>query len=307
MNRTRLATVFAVLAVGGGALLIKGGVYGFSLFLLVPSIIGAFAAWLAKPRSGMAAAGWGALGPCVACLGLFLLGCEGLYCIAMALPLVAPLGAFGGLLYHHFKQTRLRQSVSAMLLMVPIGTLGFDLSAQPPVFAITTTVEIAAPPERVWPHVIAYAEMPEQPDWMFRNGIGYPQRVRMDGAGAGGTRFCDFSTGSFVEPIEAWDPPYLLRFRVTSSPPPMHELSFYKHVEPKHLHGYFLSKEGEFRLTPLPNGHTRVDGTSWYQHGLWPAQYWRVWSDRIVHRVHERVLNHIRVLAEAPTSLAGVR
>ena len=68
--------------------------------------------------------------------------------------------------------------------------------------------------------------------------------------------------------------------------------------QPKHLHGYFMSKEGQFELTRLANGHTLLAGTSWYQHGLWPAEYWRWWSDAIIHRIHLRVLNHIRTLAE---------
>jgi hypothetical protein len=78
----------------------------------------------------------------------------------------------------------------------------------------------------------------------------------------------------------------------------MTELSPYSGFAPRHLHGYFISKEGQFRLVPLTGGRTMLEGTTWYQHGLWPAQYWRWWSDAIVHRIHLRVLHHIRALAE---------
>ncbi len=61
---------------------------------------------------------------------------------------------------------------------------------------------------------------------------------------------------------------------------------------------HLLSRRGQFRITPLPNGDTLLEGTTWYQHGLWPAQYWRCWSDAIIHRIHLRVLNHVRMLAE---------
>jgi hypothetical protein len=47
-------------------------------------------------------------------------------------------------------------------------------------------------------------------------------------------------------------------------------------------------------LTPLPNGGTRLEGTTWYHHGLWPAAYWQLGSDAIIHRIHLRVLRHIR-------------
>ena len=117
--------------------------------------------------------------------------------------------------------------------------------------------------------------------------------------GPGATRYCEFSTGPFVEPIEVWDEPRLLRFRVTENPAPLHEWSPYARVLPRHLHGYLVSKEGQFRLTRMANNRTLLEGTTWYRHGLWPAEYWRWWSNAIIHRIHMRVLTHIRTLAEA--------
>lgn len=105
-----------------------------------------------------------------------------------------------------------------------------------------------------------------------------------------------------MEPIEVWNEPRLLRFRVTENPAPMHEWSPYFRVLPKHLHGYLISKYGQFRLRELPDNRTLLEGTTWYQHGLWPAAYWRWWSDAIIHRIHLRVLHHIRRLAEGAGS-----
>jgi hypothetical protein len=33
---------------------------------------------------------------------------------------------------------------------------------------------------------------------------------------------------------------------------------------------------------------------------MWPSPYWSLWSDYIIHRIHGRVLTHIKKLAEAP-------
>jgi hypothetical protein len=186
-----------------------------------------------------------------------------------------------------------RGSLASLLLLVP-GGLTFDTSATPPVFEVRTEIEIAAPPERIWPNVVAFSDLPEPREWLFRTGLAYPRRARMTGSGVGATRYCDFSTGSFVEPIEVWDEPRLLRFGVTASPPPMEEWSPYRHVAARHLQGYLVSKRGQFRLIALPGGRTRLEGTTWYQHGLWPAEYWRWWSDAVIHRIHLRVLRHIR-------------
>jgi hypothetical protein len=78
----------------------------------------------------------------------------------------------------------------------------------------------------------------------------------------------------------------------------MQETGLYGPINPQHLNGYYISKAGQFALTSLPGGRTLVVGTSWYQHGLWPAAYWRLWSDTVIHHIHERVLQHIRKLSE---------
>ena len=31
---------------------------------------------------------------------------------------------------------------------------------------------------------------------------------------------------------------------------------------------------------------------------MWPARYWRAWSDRLIHEIHLRVLRHVRTLSE---------
>jgi hypothetical protein len=89
-----------------------------------------------------------------------------------------------------------------------------------------------------------------------------------------------------------------LKFSVTSNPAPLQEWTPYHEVHPPHLHGYLVSEGGQFLLTPLPGGRTRLEGTTWYRHGLWPAGYWRIWSDQIIHTVHKRVLDHVRELSE---------
>jgi hypothetical protein len=146
--------------------------------------------------------------------------------------------------------------------------------------------------------VVAFSEIPPPREWLFRAGIAYPIRAEIVGIGVGAERHCVFSTGAFVEPIEVWDEPHRLKFSVTANPPPMEEWTPYPHIDPPHLHGFLVSNGGQFLLTPLPNGRTRLEGTTWYRHGLWPSEYWRVWSDAIIHQIHMRVLTHIREEAE---------
>jgi len=291
--------LLAILAAIGGALLFSGW-YGWTLFIVLPVLLGALASWVFRPKTAGGAAASGALAATAAAGSLLLLGREGLICILMALPLAVPLGALGGwLAYIQAGSSEVaRRGGVAMLLLLPAG-ITWDAHARPPVFAVRTAITIAASPEQVWKHVVAVSELPEPREWFLRAGLAYPKRARIEGSGPGAIRYCEFSTGPFVEPIEVWNEPRLLRFRVTGNPAPMHEWSPYARVLPKHLHGYLISRQGEFRLTRLPNQRTLLEGTTWYQHGLWPAEYWRWWSDAIIHRIHLRVLNHIRTLAEA--------
>ncbi len=285
---------------GGSALMVRG-IYGIALFFIVPMFLGAFAALLLRARSAGEAAWIGAGAVFVANLCLLATGGDGMICIVMALPITLVLGAVGGSL--GYKSLDAKGSV-AMMLILPVGALGFDVTASPPVYEIQSSIDIQAPAAQVWKHVVAFAKMPEPSEWYFHTGLAYPTAARIEGAGPGATRYCDLSTGPVVETVEIWDEPRLLRFRVIQTPVPMREWSFYGEVSPKHLRGYMVSKEGQFRLIALGPNQTRVVGTSWYQHGLWPAQYWRLWSDAIIRRIHRRVLNHIRTLAEAENARA---
>ena len=280
--------------------------YGWGLFVAVPFAMG-FAAsliyGLKQPRSLAGCVGVACLSAALLGMALMALAMEGIVCLAMALPLALPLAAFGGAFGHLVQRRRWLNTGApaflALLIVVPgVGWMEHVAAPTPPVFVVRTTIDIQAPPEKVWQQVVAFTEIPPPTEWMFRAGIAYPVRAEMLGTGVGAERHCVFSTGAFVEPIEVWDQPRRLKFSVETNPAPMEEWTPYPHIEPPHLHGFLVSNGGQFLLTALPNGGTRLEGTTWYRHTLWPATYWRLWSDTVMHRIHMRVLRHIREEAE---------
>ena len=285
--------------------------YGWGLFVGLPFCLGLFAVLTHSfhgPR-GYAECVTVAILP-IAMLGsiLFLVAIEGVICLAMAAPLAVGLALLGGSLGYviqagHWGRQNGRRNAPAILSMVVLLTPSFYgiehfTRPQPGVFEVKSAIEIDAPPEKVWQKVVAFTEIPPPRETIFRAGIAYPIRAEITGHGAGAVRHCVFSTGPFVEPIVVWDEPRLLRFSVTANPAPMNELTPYGHIAPRHLHGYFESHQGQFLLTELPGGRTRVEGTTWYSHSMWPETYWHWWSDYVIHRIHMRVLEHIRVEAE---------
>jgi hypothetical protein len=283
--------------------------YGWSVFIGLPFVLPMVSVIIYgydTPRSLMECLRLGLAWILVAGLVVLATAFEGIICLLMALPLMLPVVMLGTMVgYFIVRGHRAGRSrdlgKAAMLALATLpAMLGAEvaMSPDPPLYEVKTSLEVDAPADRVWHHVIAFPDLGPPTDAVFRSGIAFPIRARIEGRGVGAVRYCEFSTGSFVEPIEAWDEPRLLRFEVTSNPPPMREWNPFFDIHPPHLDGFLVSRRGQFRLVALPGERTLLEGTTWYSHGLWPAGYWRLWSDAIIHRIHARVLRHIKALAE---------
>jgi uncharacterized protein YndB with AHSA1/START domain len=282
--------------------------YGGALFLGTPVVMGAMSGYAlnreARQRLDRTVS-VAAFSVVLASLLLLLFALEGALCIAMALPPALACSMVGAV-FGRAVATRggppLGRLSYGLLLLVPLLS-GFEsLPREPELFEVASSVEIDAPPERVWPNVVGFSELPRETEWVFALGIASPRRARIEGEGVGAVRHCEFTTGPFVEPITRWEPPRRLSFDVASQPLPMQEWSPYQNVHPPHLDGYLRSRRGEFRLVPLPGGRTRLEGSTWYTLQLAPLAYWRPWSDALIGTIHGRVLRHVKALSEVPAA-----
>jgi uncharacterized membrane protein YhaH (DUF805 family) len=283
--------------------------YGSALFFGLPVVCGAASAFhynSRQPRSWFSTLGVSLL-PALLVGGLLLVfALEGAICIAMAMPIMLPLSLAGGFLGKNIAAMRgahgsRPRQLAGCLVALPILAFGESRLSQHAEFCVETSVHVAVAPAVVWRNVISFPSLDQPAPWLFRLGIAGPQGARIEGHGVGALRHCDFTTGSFVEPITAWDEPRRLAFDVTDQPEPMFELSPYRDIHPPHLNGAFRSTHGEFVLEPSPDGGTRLIGRTWYTLELAPAAYWTIWTDWVVHRIHLRVLEHIKRLAEHAT------
>src|SRR5262245_48159940 len=283
------------------------GVYGFGLFLGAPFALGMCSVMLfgmSRPQSFGRCLAVAFLATALAGIALCLFAIEGAICLIMASPIAFTL-SFGGAVVGYAIQRRpwLSDQTGAFVLLIVCALpalMAAEYATEPEadLFVVRTEVIVDAPTEKVWKHVISFPALPEPDDWLFLAGVAYPERAEIHGSGVGAVRYCIFSTGAFVEPIEVWLPPTLLRFRVTEQPEPMREWSPYS-IHPPHLDHYLVSRQGQFLLERLPDGRTRLEGSTWYTNRMWPAAYWRLWSDHIIGRIHSRVLSHIQQLSEA--------
>jgi uncharacterized membrane protein YhaH (DUF805 family) len=304
----RLKSALLGVAAAQGILLLTVGVgiylrrtYSAGLFLGVPFTVGYISSYIYnrgydRPPGQSIVIAMASVAIGAGLLILFAL--EGAVCTVMAMPIALAIAFPGAVLGRIVARRGVHAAMGGgMALVVPLF-VGVEPRATPPTHEVVTVVEIAARPEVVWRHVVMFPELPPPSELLFRAGVAAPVRARIEGSGVGAIRYCDFTTGSFVEPITAWDENRLLAFDITAQAPPMTELSPYRDVNPPHLDGYFRATHGEFRLTPLAGGRTRLEGRTTYVVDMFPQRYWTLPAGRIVAAIHERVLRHIAALAE---------
>lgn len=242
------------------------------------------------------------LGQALVAGALLLFAIEGVICILMAIPVAVPLAFMGAFLRRAIAlhaPGRMSTAGFALLALPATAALETRIVGSSPDYESRSSIVVDAPPEIVWRRVIAFDPLPPPTETLFKVGIAYPEHARIVGTGVGAMRHCEFSTGSFVEPITRWEEPRVLGFGVISQPDPLREWSPYRDLWTPHLVGAFRAVRGEFRLVPLPGGRTRLEGSTWYTLDVHPRAYWRLWSDGFVETIHHRVLEGIARQAEA--------
>jgi uncharacterized membrane protein YhaH (DUF805 family) len=290
------------------------GTYGLSLFLALPFVMGYVAVWVdcrtarRTPKGVLAVVSLTIL---LAGAGIAAIAIEGIICLAMAAPIAWVLALLGGSVAYvvHSEPGFSRDEASTfctVLLTLPL-LMGLEHAAPAPVprFQAHTSIEIAARPDVVWKRIIEFPPLPNPDEFVFRYArIAYPVEARIKGEGLTADRECRFSTGSFKEPILAWEPGRHFAFGVSDEPLLMTETSPYGQIHVRHLDDHdFQPERADFVLTPLANGGTRMEGTTTYQNKMWPGIYWRLYTDAIVHSIHRRVFEHVKRLSEADAAV----
>jgi hypothetical protein len=279
--------------------------YAFGLFVWLPLVLGATSTLILAHKNTATRKTLrnnAYLTLLIFCVGLLFFAWEGVICLLMAAPIGFVFTYFGFLIGRTLSKSKMSNSTPTVIILLMLSVpalMAFEdnIKTSDDLRSVTTSIEINASPETVWKNVVSFPQLKDPTEFIFRTGIAFPINATINGQGVGAVRLCNFTTGSFVEPITTWDEPKLLRFSVEQQPEPMKEMSPYD-IHPTHLHGYWVSKQGQFKLTALPNGHTLLEGTTWYVNKIKPNIYWTIWSDYIVHKIHKRVLEHIKTQAE---------
>lgn len=259
--------------------------------LLIPFIIGLVAAYVWKPlelRVG------GALLHSLSCtlLGLgaaWIFMREGIVCLLIVSPILyfgVAAGALTGRVWFRVKRDRLNLCIAPLLI---IAVAAEPTLRGPHTGVVTDEIRIAAPPSKIWPHVLAFSEIPGTPDyWLFRVGLPYPTGTTNGGNFVGADRACRFSGGAvFKEKVAEFVPERLLTFDIVESPP-----------DPELL-GHLDANRGQFELRDNGDGTTTLIGRTWYLLHVRPAAYFDWWTHDIFRAVHLRVMRNVKRLSES--------
>ena len=259
-------------------------------FILVPLIVGLVAAWFWRRLNRSLAITF------LDALWVMLLGIaasavvlrEGVVCLVIVSPVLYVLilsGLLLGRIWFRWNHTKLQLSIFPFLVLLTL-TDAFYSSDQRAV--VTDEILIQATPDKVWPHVLAFSEIPDRPDyWIFRLGLPYPTQTTNGGNFVGADRQCMFSDRIVIkERVAEFVPREKLTFDIVEQP---------SHPE---AYGHITLHRGQFVLRDNGNGSTTLFGSSWYTLHVHPLWYFDLWTRDMTRAVHLRVMNHIRRLAE---------
>jgi hypothetical protein len=263
---------------------------GVPSFFLMPAAGGLVASYFwrgLKPRIGETASHtlWMTI---VALVGATIAFHEGFICLVIVSPLFYAsifAGALVGRIWFRTVPPRLRLG---FLPLVAIVVWGEPFARAPHESVVTDELVIHASPEKVWPLVTSFPQIPAKPNfWLFRMGLPYPSATTSAGDFINADRECIFSHGAvFKEKVAEFVPREKLTFRIVEIP-----------KDPE-LTGHLTPRLGQFVLRPNADGTTTLIGSTWYTLHVRPLWYFDLWTRHIFRAVHLRVMEDIRHRAE---------
>ena len=257
---------------------------------LIPFLVGLIAAWFWRRIHRTIA--WSALDAIfLTVVGLAAAATilrEGVVCLVIVSPALYAFilcGILLGRVWFRPNYPKLQLTIFPLLALIALGESLHHAEQQA---VVVDRIRIHAPPANVWPHVLAFPEIPDRPDyWIFQLGLPYPTQTTNGGNFVGADRRCIFSNGVVIkERVAEFVPNEKLTFDVTEQP-----------SDPE-AYGHITLHRGQFVLQDNHDGTTTLIGSSWYTLHVRPRWYFDLWTRDMTRAVHLRVMNHIKRLSE---------
>jgi hypothetical protein len=122
------------------------------------------------------------------CLGLLFFAWEGIICLFMALPIGLFFTWLGHFIGYNIIKSKIGNTPTTIIiffLSVP-SLMAFEKVKQDKeeIRSVVTSIEINASPEQVWKNVIAFPQLKDPTEFIFKTGIAYPINATISGDGS---------------------------------------------------------------------------------------------------------------------------
>lgn len=288
----------------------RSGAMAFaSLWFLavLPAYLCALICYVGDPAGTRSAAFYFWVPPALVCLvvvgSAWFLG-EGVICLIMLAPIWLVSGMIGAGVVRKMRRRRNHAAqFHASLLFLPLmaGTLESQIPVPHEQVTLTRSIIVHASPAQIWPYAVSNAHIGAQEGrWTFSQdilGLPRPRATVLDHQGVGAVRTAYWSDNiDFEERVTAWQPGRRLawRFAFTNSSLQNHTD---QHIAPD---GPFLKIDtGDYVLTPLPDGTTKLTLRTNYNAKTHVNLYARWWGELLLGDIQNNVLAVIKHRAES--------
>jgi hypothetical protein len=255
--------------------------YGWTMFIILPMIVGLSAGFLPSKKYGM----YGVYIGLVTFFALLLLGrFEGLACLLYTMPVALLTIALGAFIAEIIKQSRKGGSNTLRLYLIPVSIFIASASIENHIGStkeedsVSTSVFLPYKADEVWDKIKSVDTLDtDKPLWL-KIGLPVPQKCILEEEKLGAQRICIFEGGRIEEEITEIRKPEILKMKVTK----------YELTGRHWLH----FKDAIYTFKEVTGG-TIITRTTTYYSELKPRFYWRLCEHSAIKSEHEYVLNNL--------------
>ncbi|VAX40207.1 hypothetical protein MNBD_PLANCTO02-1022, partial [hydrothermal vent metagenome] len=277
-----------LVGIGSYCLILYWGEMGSALFFGVPSAMGALLGY--RVRTGII---WlillSLLSISGVTVGLIALDISGLFCgLILGVIFLGPfaLGLLLGLILRNcLKKTHWGQRSylpTIILSLLPLGEAGLECLFDSPdeLHSVSTNLTFHATATEAWESMMFYEEVNVEPPWLLKLALPRPVKAEGKMGQVGEVRRCLYENGHISKRITK---------RVERK-----ELAFTVIEQKLHFEKDVTLKDGRFLLHQINEKETQVILTTRYVRHLRPAWLWKPIEEKVVHTLHQHVLEGMK-------------
>ena len=285
------------------------GTISLTFLLLLPAVLAALSSYLTD-RQGTRPLAHHLKVPLVLMAAILFAGFvflrEGVVCLVLLVPLWLP-SAFAGSLLTYGIRRRLHERgrlFCAALILIPVLSAQFEAQfpPQPRTYTVRREVVVDAPPERVWPLLVAIpAISPDEGRWNVAQdllGIPRPVAARLQRRQGRLVRIATWDSDvRFEEHVTGWQENRSMDWRFAFPDSSVREQTD-RHISPDGDH--LRIERGSYRLQIAPGNRTRVSLEAEYVLRTPLNGYAAWWGGILLGGIQDNVLAIVKQRAEQP-------